>query len=68
MPSGNWIVVLEDGNYGTVDTAMVIEPNRDGDQYLDDGGDPSYMTSQYFNKKIRLSDVIEFYIKNKRGG
>lgn len=68
MPAGNWIVALEDGNYGSIETATVIDLTREGDYYLDEGGDPSYMTSQHFNKKVSLADIIEFYLRNNRGG
>jgi hypothetical protein len=68
MPAGNWIVALEDGNYGTIDSAVVVDLTREGDYFLDEGGDPSYMTSQHFNRKVPLEEIIEFYLKNKRGG
>ena len=64
----SWVVILDDGTYDFVSGATVIELTLDGHDYVDSNGDTRYMNRQHYSRKIPLSELIEVYLKNKRGG
>lgn len=63
----DWIVVLADGETYTDDIAKcyAMLPTKEGAEMLDDGADPSSLTGSQLLHKLKVSDLLEYYLRRE---
>lgn len=63
--SEDWISVLSDGEtYTSIDGCYVMLPTKEGLEILDDGGDPLGFTGSQLLHKLKVTELLEFYLKH----